>query len=308
MLIDDDEALEDMAVFLKNEFQDIRWKYYDQLDESWPPEAHVRHITTSASGHFAFASTITKYVGDENQADPRGQLDRCIRFLDGIQIAGALNPFQALDLLYRQILLSGPKDTFPTTMRILGLHILYPDTQLTAYWHANFLDLDQATFYRSLQHLHSVIEIPPLKNAHTHCLRFYHASFSDFLSDSHRSEPFTIDKPAVHYDVAIHSLKWQNYRQIKGGSSSDHTSATHLLPKDPKLQWLHSEVTEYATLRRYSSVVGWKACCSVSDEDIPRVVAELERFEFKNMHMKPMHFGEFLAWLYKLVHSFSIPK
>ncbi len=224
MLIYDNEALKDMDLFLKDEFQGIRRKYYDQLDESWPPKAHVRRISVRASGHFAFASTIIKYVGDESQADPRGQLDRCIQFLDGIEIAGALHPFHALDLLYRQILFNGPNDTLATTMRILGQQILYPDTKqlfhsrgkLTMYCLANFLRLDQATFYRSLQHLHSVIEIPPPKNAHTRPLRFYHASFSDFLSDSRRSGPFAIDKAAVHYDVATRSLKWQSYSQSEG--------------------------------------------------------------------------------------------
>lgn len=215
--IDDDESLEDMKRFLKNEFRNIRQTYYDQLDEGWPPEAHVRRISTRASGHFAFASTITKYIGDESQADPCGQLDRCIRFLDGIEIAGALHPFHALDLLYRQILSNGHKDTILITMRILGLHILYSTWQpTTTYSLANFLCLDQATFYRSLRHLHSVIEIPPPKKAHTHYLRFYHASFSDFLNDSRRSGPFAIDKPAVHYDVAAYALKWQNFPWVEG--------------------------------------------------------------------------------------------
>ncbi len=216
ILIDDNEARQDMALFLKNEFENIRRKYYDQMDGTWPPKTHVRRIFVRASGHFGFASTIINYVGDESQADPRGQLDRCIRFLNGIEIAGALHPFHALDLLYRQILSNGPNDTLTTTMRILGLHILYPRPKLTAYCLANFLCLDQATFYRSLQHLHSVIEIPPPGNAHTHYLHFYHASFSDYLSDSHRSGPFAIDKAVVHYDVATHSLKWKNHPQVEG--------------------------------------------------------------------------------------------
>lgn len=59
-----------------------------------------------------------------------------------------------------------------------------------------------------------------------------------------------------------------------------------------------------ADLRSFSSFVGWKACCSVSDEDIPRMIAELEHFDFGSMLEAPWYFGEFLAWLYKLVFLF----
>lgn len=54
-------------------------------------------------------------------------------------------------------------------------------------------------------------------------------------------------------------------------------------------------------LKNFSSIVGWKACCRISDKDVPSIVAELERFDFGSLDKTLMGFGEFLSWLYKLV-------
>lgn len=81
-----------------------------------------------------------------------------------------------------------------------------------------------------------------------------------------------------------------------------------------------------SSLRAYSSTVVWEACCHVSDEDVPRTIAELEHFDFKacchvsekdivnvvadwklknqSLPVGPWYFDKFLAWLYRLVHSF----
>ncbi len=209
MLIDDVEAQEDVFLILKEGFRDIYHKHRDQLEPGWPLESDFRLISTSSSGHFAFASTILKYIGDQQHANPRAQLSLCIRFLGGSGTPGAMSPLHALDLLYRQVLSEVPEPILATTMRILGQTILYGDHPLTVLNQANFLCIDQPSFYQSLLHLHSVLNIPSATDAPHHRLLFYHTSFEDFLKDSYRSGSFSINRAAVHYDIAIHSLKWQ---------------------------------------------------------------------------------------------------
>jgi hypothetical protein len=85
---------------------------------------------------------------------------------------------------------------------------LYADKGPTALTLANFLDLNQPTFYRSLLRLHSVLNIPSAAQAHDRPIRVYHASFSDFLKDTSRSGPFSTIEAAVHNDVATQSLPW----------------------------------------------------------------------------------------------------
>ncbi|KAF9450302.1 hypothetical protein P691DRAFT_665649 [Macrolepiota fuliginosa MF-IS2] len=210
--VDDTEAQRDVSLVLQQSFYEIREKYRDRVDESWPPEAQLRRIAATASGLFAFSSTLTRFVGDKYKGDPHGQLEVCMKFLDGVP--GVVNPLHALDLLYRQMMCDIAGETLPTTMRILGLSILYPHVGLPARIQANFLCLDRTAFYRSLQQLHSVLYVPKPSDAHNTNMYFYHASFADFLRDPHRSGTFCLDQAAIHYDVAVHALRW-NKRGIQ---------------------------------------------------------------------------------------------
>lgn len=208
LLIDDTEAQRDVSLVLRQAFQEIQKRYHDRLDRNWPSETQLRRIATASSGLFAFAWTLARFVGDRRRSDPAGQLDICMRFLGGLDVPGAVNPLHALDLLYRHIIQDIPRETFLTTMRILGLSIVYPQFSLSAQVQANFLCLDRTAFYRSLQNLHSVLHIPQMSDAHQSPIHFYHASFGDFLRDPRRSGIFSLNEPAVHYDVAVHSLQW----------------------------------------------------------------------------------------------------
>lgn len=79
----------------------------------------------------------------------------------------------------------------------------------------------------------------------------------------------------------------------------------------PHLEWVHDNLSAdqiALSLRNFSSVVGLGACCNVSDEDIPRVVAEFEHFDFKVLGGGMWDAGYFLAWLYRLVRSPIIQK
>jgi hypothetical protein len=105
------------------------------------------------------------------------------------------------------------------------------------------------------------------------------------------------------------------------------TDPTHIHP-DPMFGQSYDSVLageSTSSLRVYSSEVGWMACCHVSDEDVPRIVAELECFDFRvcchvsekdivsvvaewrdkhrPLPVVPWDFDDFLAWLYRLVHS-----
>lgn len=74
----------------------------------------------------------------------------------------------------------------------------------------------------------------------------------------------------------------------------------------PRLEWVPTGVTAadiVSHLSEYSSTIGWRACCHVSDEDVPSVIAELERFDFNDMEEEPPYFAKFLAWLHKMVRS-----
>lgn len=308
--------------YLKRGFKKFARDIKTALTQIGHPE-HSSGKSVTSSGLFAFASTVVKFVGDKYHDDPQGQLDICIRFLGGHEAPGAVNPLHALDLLYRQILSKVPNDILPTTMRILGLSVLYSDTQLPAQYQANFL-LNRSIFYRSLQQLHSVIDIPPANDASHRSLHFYHTSFGDYLVDPRRSGTFSINRPVVYYDVAIHSLKWHGGSMISAETKNSKASNSLLLlliisgfvlqeaaysTSCPKLEWASSSQKQdiFANVKEFAWRMGWKTCSQVSDADSPGIVATLEDFDFRGMTRDPPGFAKFLAWLYKLVRPTYYP-
>lgn len=57
-------------------------------------------------------------------------------------------------------------------------------------------------------------------------------------------------------------------------------------------------------LMKASRAIGWGACCRISDPSIPRLISELERFDFSTLQSfqrAPEHFLDFLSWFYSLV-------
>lgn len=295
LTVDDDEAQKDVVRVFRDGFDRIRQQYQDRLDSHWPSEAHVRQLAAAASGIFSFASTILRFVGDDQYSDPQGQLEDCLKFIGGSGGApGALSPLHALDFLYRQVLSDVPLDVLPTTMRILGLLILYPQDRLFPQDQANFLGLDRTSFYRALQNLHSVLDVPGASKSHSTPLRFYHASFSDFLRDRVRSGNFALDEALVHRDIAIQSTKWQRIYATPSESTNKHSYPIliriYFIDISPGFRWLRPKEDEELvldTLNTFSLDFGWKACSRVSGANIPELVAELEMFDFGKLPEVP---------------------
>ncbi|KAF9452222.1 hypothetical protein P691DRAFT_805101 [Macrolepiota fuliginosa MF-IS2] len=281
--IDDDEAQQDTQRLLDAGFENILEEYEDRLPTNWPPEDDVLQIAAVASGHLGFASFILRFIGDDQCSDPDSQLGICMKFLGRGGTVGAVNPLHALDLLYRQILSGVPVDILPITMQILGLFLFYSrprftfdHARLSAHAGAEFLGINQATFCRSLQNLHSVVYVPPVEIFNTAPLRVYHASFSDFLSDPNRSGKFYLDGQAVEYDVALRSLDWLE-------------NADKILSNKTLINFLES--------------FGWDACYSVSGHFIPGLINRLGRFDFRCLWERNLNkwgFGKFLQWLHVL--------
>src|SRR5262249_27428830 len=155
---------QDVYSVLEDGFHNIREQYWDMIgvsdDEAWPSETQLKQLATAASGLFVFASTVLKFVGEDNQEGRRGDLEAwgtpvsrlelCLKTISS-RAAGEINPLSSLDLLYQQILSTIPPSTLPITMRVLGLCILFPDSSFRAQDISNFFSLDQATFYNSLR-------------------------------------------------------------------------------------------------------------------------------------------------------------
>ncbi|KXN84095.1 hypothetical protein AN958_00464 [Leucoagaricus sp. SymC.cos] len=297
--IDDKEAQRDVQRLLRSGFENIRQQYEDQLDPNWPSQEHVRSISAVALGHLGFTDFLLRFIGDKEYADPRGQLEVCLRFIGGNGLGpGALNPLHALDLLYHRILSDIAGNYLERTINILALITLYPHNNLCAQDVANFLSLDQGAFYGSLQRMHSVLSIPEPSKAHEARVQVYHASFSDFLKDRTRSGEYVIDKGVAHLMIAIQSLQWQ----IAGRESElPSQTGTCGCTQSPQLKWMtepRSPGDMKETLRLFASRIGWVACQRVPRDLAPPLISNLNAFPFCLLRGGEVReFPEFLEWL-----------
>ncbi|KAJ3562612.1 hypothetical protein NP233_g9464 [Leucocoprinus birnbaumii] len=293
--VDDKEAQNDALRILTKGFANIRKRYPQQLHPNWPAQSHVHLIAERASGHLGFASTIIRFIGDTHFNNPSAQLEACLEFLRKSR-SGDRNPLHALDLLYTRILSDIPKDTFSTTLLLLGVVILHGNERLTAHVLANFLGLGQAAFYSSLHQLHSVLLIPTPETAREACIQVYHASFSDYLRDQARAGQYSLNEGDLHLYVVRRGFKWLSHLSQKPSNL-------------PEPQWVPNAASRKAVidnLCKYSFAASWQAFHGVPEKDILILKAEIENFEFDiinreysrwNSQGDMMAFGHFFRWL-----------
>ncbi|KAF9445865.1 hypothetical protein P691DRAFT_805060 [Macrolepiota fuliginosa MF-IS2] len=294
------EGQEDVYTFLCDGFTDIRRRFPNAVDEKWLSEETLVHLARVSSGLFVLASTILKFIGDESYANPVSQLAICLMFFDNALISGTVNPLQALDHIYHQILVDVPPHILPVTMRILCFILLSShDYGVTPCDISNILGISRATFYAAVQGLHSVLSVPDAKDGDKVVVQFYHASFGDFLRDPKRSDAFHQQQMEARCEVAIQCLHWHSmlisHNCCRKGEACPPASLPFLwVPESVSIPLLVAETREAV------SRIVWKACCSSSDDDAPKIIDVLLEYEFCHLYgVAPDHFMEFLRWLYR---------
>ncbi len=205
----DDESIADVDYYLRDGLAGIKAHFSDVTSPAWPSEQQTTELSWKASGHFGFASTALRYIGDPTYTAPMDRFDVLLSFLQGVRV-GNSKPLEAVDTLYTSILNDVPEGILPTTKRILCFVIFHyficPFE--SAQGLCNFLHIDQATFYKAFRQLHSVIDVPPPEVALDRQIHFYHASFEDYLRDPSRSGKFAIDGNDIDLNLAKLCLSW----------------------------------------------------------------------------------------------------
>ncbi|KAJ3576341.1 hypothetical protein NP233_g488 [Leucocoprinus birnbaumii] len=243
-LLIDNEVRADVEAFLRDHFKEIYERYRDIVmigdDGTWPSHVDFQAILKAVDGYFVFASTVDKFIGDPEAANPQAQLAILLSTLQGLNAVGVSNPLEALDVLYSRILTKVPERNLSTALQILTVlsHNLegvchFGNQSFTAEQLWLFLRIDHATFFSSLQRLHSVVDIPPIEDAPNTPLRFYHKSFSDYLTSTWRSGKFFISQEWAYHTLLVGSLHWyQIILEFENPSrlhSAKHHSAEHMI-------------------------------------------------------------------------------
>ncbi|KXN91774.1 hypothetical protein AN958_12341 [Leucoagaricus sp. SymC.cos] len=213
VLVGSTEACQDVERFLRSEFENIKGSHpvIMVLYPQWPQERDFLKLAAAASGLFAYAATVIRFVGDLIHGDPISRFQLVLDLIGGTSPSSATNqiqPMAHLDYLYHYILCQISPHDLPHAKLILS-HLVWTGGIEDMRYLCNWVGIPPHVAYGALRNLHSVIQIPlPCTSSDDLVLEFYHKSFCDFLEDPRRSENFLGIATDLQYK--LHALRVLN--------------------------------------------------------------------------------------------------
>ncbi|KAK7007527.1 hypothetical protein R3P38DRAFT_1656021 [Favolaschia claudopus] len=196
----------DIQTYLVDQFHRIR-ETHPSLHSApifWPGDNVVEEIVQKSSGHFVYASTVVKFIDDQDW-NPRERLAVIQGIERGQREHPSDSPFFTLDQLYTGILAQVPNQ--PRLLLILP--VIAAHFQLSMLQMGQLLELEPIDIQTTLRRLRSLINVIAVKDEKDLHFTVHHASFLDFLNDPARSAQFHFNGTARH-SLAIHILRVQS--------------------------------------------------------------------------------------------------
>jgi hypothetical protein len=177
-------------------------------DHSWPGEETVQCLVRNASGLFIWAATACRFIREGK----RFAAKRLAAILKDDSDVTA--PEKLLDEIYITVLKHSislgytdeeKKESYCMLRQTLG-SIAVQFSPLSIYSLSRLLDVLKKEIYRTLEDLHSVLDVP---NDQTQPLRLHHPSFRDFLLNNDRCKDlnFWVDEELAHQILADRCIK-----------------------------------------------------------------------------------------------------
>ncbi|XP_006463207.1 hypothetical protein AGABI2DRAFT_186861 [Agaricus bisporus var. bisporus H97] len=196
--VDSDDGRADVEKFLREKLEEIKGgsNSFDPHSK-WPEAKDFWKLAEAAGGLFAYADTVTKYIGDLNVGSPVSQFSDVLKVIDNHPMTGILreeHPMALLDALYARILSKVPAK--------VSVHARKLILSLASNWDfalergtfvelCNWLAMTPDEAYAAVNQLQSLLRTPKRDQAHLEKLEPFHKSFIDYVSDSSRSNFFT---------------------------------------------------------------------------------------------------------------------
>lgn len=187
----------DIRSFVVSEFNKITTSHHLASShdlKNWPSSNVIDDIVSKSSGQFIYAATIMRFISTSSISPVHS-----LEIVCGLRPAKKNSPFSQIDAIYSYILsragdLDAVKDILAA--EILRENLL-KDTTLFDIVHPLGHTLDEIPSYLS-----DLLAIVYYKSA-KQVVRFYHASFIDFLVDFSRSGQYYIDIGAYSSQVVV---------------------------------------------------------------------------------------------------------
>ncbi|KAH0551496.1 hypothetical protein GP486_007289 [Trichoglossum hirsutum] len=196
----------DISIFFEHNLGIIKQKL--ALAADWPGKQTIKCLVRSANGLFIWAATACRFIGNGEQFAEK-RLSLILK--GGPTVKG---PEGKLNEIYVAILTNSVSDEYDDKEKeelykmlkeALGtIVILF--SSLSAISLARLLHIPMGNLYRTLDDLHSVLEVPKDDGQP---VRLHHPSFRDFLLDKQRchDERFWVDEKKAHEALAESCLR-----------------------------------------------------------------------------------------------------
>lgn len=183
------EADGEIKLYLRGAFASIRTQYAIPWTAYWPSNGDIQELVDRSVGLFIYPTSIIRYVSKGGALGPEGQLQQVLRHPG----QSSSNPWTHLDAFYTLIMAQIPKEMLPNTLKLfLSLQVVSRRYPVVA---AAILGFSMSTFSATLSKLHSVVKLSHSGDGSPYDISFYHASFTDFLTDPSRSKYFYLRTP-----------------------------------------------------------------------------------------------------------------
>ncbi|KAF9440575.1 hypothetical protein P691DRAFT_93416 [Macrolepiota fuliginosa MF-IS2] len=184
----------EITLYLTNGLQKIQRR--NGLPDWWVSKRDIGVLVNLSGGLFIYAATIIRFVGSHESLGPVDQLRAILMLASDNKGTDSVHPLSELDLFYTLIMRRVPPGILPRILAILLFVTLIKRDELVSEshikltltpWIANMMGLSELQCRNACGSLHSVLKLDSSLG-----IKFYHASFMDFLLDPSRSGEFCI--------------------------------------------------------------------------------------------------------------------
>ncbi|KAF5363893.1 hypothetical protein D9756_000215 [Leucocoprinus leucothites] len=258
----------EILLLLVDELTKVRKKF--QLPESWPSEKDFQTLVDLCAGLFIYAATIIRFVNIRNALSPVDQLDAVLKLAHCIKPQPhSDHPLAELDAFYKLIMSCVPPKIFPVIQKILLVKSLNMLQWKEFVKISNVLGLSESQFRNATGSLSSVLDAKSLPVVSSQEIRFYHASFMDFLQDEERSGKFCI------YSECLTGLRQELLERL----NQVHTLSKDENPIPVQITWPDSPIGNEERL--YRLLLRVFLCLFQSFRPLdPVTAASLQKFQF----------------------------
>ncbi|KAF5345818.1 hypothetical protein D9756_010858 [Leucocoprinus leucothites] len=222
----------EILTYLTDEFKKIREDY--GLPKSWPSEETLALLVKHGAGLWIYVATMIRFIKDENSYGPKDQLRTVLNFMKDVSAkAGVDNPLAEMDFFYALIVQRVPLKLRTMVRKILLLYTVTPILDSIA----NILGLSAEQFRHTCASIQSVMELQG-SDLRSMKIKFYHASFLDFMKDPQRSKEL-----CIHGDFLTgwrrELLVWLHEVYSRSTDSSHIVLPSDTIPLEDRLRAYH---------------------------------------------------------------------